>query len=43
MPKLRLLVVDDRAVSIEGLKNLLSTEDNLEIVAEAGDWWTAVK
>ena len=31
MPKLRLLVVDDRAVSIEGLKNLLSTEDDAKL------------
>ncbi|MEO8295602.1 MAG: response regulator transcription factor [Gemmatimonadota bacterium] len=43
MTKLRLLVVDDHAVSIEGLRNLLSTEENLEIVGAAGDWWTAVK
>jgi two-component system, NarL family, response regulator NreC len=43
MTKLRLLVVDDHAVSIEGLRNLLSSEDNLEIVGAAADWWTAVK
>jgi DNA-binding NarL/FixJ family response regulator len=43
MNKLRLLVVDDHAVSIEGLRNLLSTEENLEIVGAAADWWTAVK
>jgi DNA-binding NarL/FixJ family response regulator len=43
MTKLRLLLVDDHAVAIEGIKSLLASEQDLEVVAEAGDWWTAVK
>lgn len=43
MPKLRLLLVDDHAVAIEGLRSLLASEADLEVVAVAGDWWTAVK
>jgi DNA-binding NarL/FixJ family response regulator len=43
MPNLRLLLVDDHALAIEGIKKLLATEQDVEVVAEAGDWWTAVK
>jgi DNA-binding NarL/FixJ family response regulator len=43
MTRLRLLLVDDHATSIEGLKNLLSSEPDIDVIAEAGDWWTAVK
>ena len=43
MTRLRLLLVDDHASAIEGIKFLLSGEKDIDIVAEAGDWWTAVK
>jgi DNA-binding NarL/FixJ family response regulator len=43
MTKQRVLLVDDHAAAIEGLKSLLVTETDLEVVAVAGDWWTAVK
>lgn len=43
MNRVRLLLVDDHATSIASLKSLLAMEDDLVVVAEAGDWWTAVK
>jgi DNA-binding NarL/FixJ family response regulator len=43
MTRLRLLLVDDHAAAIDNLKNLLASEKDFDIVAEAGDWWTAVK
>jgi DNA-binding NarL/FixJ family response regulator len=43
MTRLRLLLVDDHAVAIEGIKSLLASESDIDVVAEAGDWWTAVK
>ncbi len=43
MNKVRLLVVDDHAVAIEGIRSLLAGEPDIEVIAEAGDWWTAVK
>ena len=43
MTRLRLLLVDDHASSIEELRTLLSTEKDIDVIAEAGDWWTAVK
>lgn len=43
MHRVRLLLVDDHATSIAGLCSLLATEPDLDVVAEAGDWWTAVR
>jgi two-component system invasion response regulator UvrY len=43
MTRLRLMLVDDHAMAIEGIKHLLSTEADIDVVAEAGDWWSAVK
>ena len=43
MNRLRLLLVDDHATAIEDLKTLLATEKDIDVIAEAGDWWTAVK
>ncbi|MEO8199126.1 MAG: response regulator transcription factor [Gemmatimonadota bacterium] len=43
MIKQRVLLVDSHAVAIEGIRNLLLSEPDLEVVAEAGDWWTAVR
>jgi DNA-binding NarL/FixJ family response regulator len=43
MNRVRLLLVDDHATSIATLKSLLAMENDLDVVAEAGDWWTAVK
>ena len=43
MTRLRLLLVDDHATRIEELRTLLSTEKDIDVIAEAGDWWTAVK
>lgn len=43
MNRVRLLLVDDHATSIASLKSLLALENDLDVVAEAGDWWTAVK
>lgn len=37
MPRLRILLADDHAVVREGLKSLLSTQPDMEVVAEAGD------
>lgn len=43
MTRLRLLLVDDHASALDGIKALLAGEEDIDIVAEAGDWWTAVK
>lgn len=43
MPRVRILLVDNQAVAIEGIKSLLATENDLDVIAEASDWWTAVK
>jgi two-component system NarL family response regulator len=43
MTRLRLLLVDNHATSIDALKALLAREPDIDILAEAGDWWTAVK
>lgn len=43
MPTIRVLLVDDHAVSIKGLKSLFAGETDVEFVADAADWWTAVK
>ena len=43
MTQLRLLLVDDHASAVEGIKSLLAGEKDIDITAEAGDWWTAVK
>ncbi|MHB1555902.1 MAG: response regulator transcription factor [Isosphaeraceae bacterium] len=37
MPRLRILLADDHAVVREGLKSLLSTQPDMEVVAEAAD------
>lgn len=39
----RVLIVDDRARSRKGLKALLSTCSDIDIVGEAGDGWEAVR
>jgi len=43
MGKIRVLIVDDHPVVLEGLHNMLSTDRNIEIVGEAGDGAEAVK
>ena len=43
MTRLRVLLVDDHALSIEAIKTLLSSERDIDVIGEAGDWWTAVK
>ena len=43
MDKIRILLADDHAVVREGTKALLEREDDLEIVAEAGDGKKAVQ
>lgn len=43
MDRVRLLLVDDHASAIEALKSLIATEGDIDVIAEAGDWWTAVK
>jgi two-component system response regulator NreC len=40
--KLRLVIVDDHAVVRSGLRRVLEAEDDLEVVAEAGDTRNAV-
>ncbi len=41
--KRRVLLVDDHAILREGLRALLSTEDDLEVVGEAADGETAIE
>jgi DNA-binding NarL/FixJ family response regulator len=43
MGKIRVLIVDDHPVVLEGLHTMLSTDRNIEIVGEAGDGAEAVK
>jgi DNA-binding NarL/FixJ family response regulator len=43
MGKIKVLIVDDHPVVLEGLHNMLSTDRNIEIVGEAGDGAEAVK
>ena len=43
MDKIRILLADDHALVREGTKELLEREDDLEVVAEAGDGKTAVQ
>lgn len=40
--RLRILICDDHAVVREGLRALIATEDDMEVVAEAGDGEKAV-
>ncbi|MCW5890104.1 MAG: response regulator transcription factor [bacterium] len=42
MPKLRVLLVDDHTVVRQGLRKILESDDEIEIVGEAGDGRTAV-
>jgi len=42
MGKIRVLIVDDHPVVLEGLRTMLSTDRNIEIVGEAGDGTEAV-
>ena len=43
MTRLRVLLVDYHASVLEGIRTLLATESDIDIVGEAADWWTAVK
>lgn len=43
MQKIRLLLVEDQTVLREGLKQLIETEDGLQVVAEAGSLAEAVQ
>ncbi len=43
MSKIRILLADDHAVLRAGLKTLLNTESDMEVVAEAGDGEEAVR
>jgi two-component system, NarL family, response regulator NreC len=43
MPKLRVLLVDDHTVVRQGLRKILESDDEIEIVGEAGDGRTAVE
>lgn len=43
MKKIRVLLVDDHMVVREGLRAMLATAEDLEIVGEAGDGWEAVR
>jgi DNA-binding NarL/FixJ family response regulator len=42
MGKIRVLIVDDHPVVLEGLRTMLSTDRNIEVVGEAGDGAEAV-
>jgi two-component system response regulator NreC len=42
MPKLRVLLVDDHTVVRQGLRKILESDDEIEIVGEAGDGRAAV-
>lgn len=42
MKKIRVLLVDDHAILREGIKALLEKQDNIEVVAEAGDGREAI-
>jgi len=43
MAKIRILLADDHAIVREGTRRVLEAEDDLEVVAEAGDGEEAVK
>jgi two-component system, NarL family, response regulator NreC len=43
MPKIHVLLVDDHTIVRQGLRRLLETDDEIEIVGEAGDGRTAVE
>jgi DNA-binding NarL/FixJ family response regulator len=43
MGKIKVLIVDDHPVVLEGLHTMLSTDRNIEIVGEAGDGAEAVR
>lgn len=43
MPKIRVLLADDHPVLRGGMKSLLEQEEDLEVVAEAGDGEEAIK
>jgi DNA-binding NarL/FixJ family response regulator len=43
MGKIRVVIVDDHPVVLEGLHTMLATDRNIEIVGEAGDGAEAVK
>src|SRR5262245_62951400 len=43
MPKINVLLVDDHTIVRQGLRRLLETDDEIEIVGEAGDGRTAVE
>jgi DNA-binding NarL/FixJ family response regulator len=43
MVRIRLLLVDDHSSAISALRGLLAGEQDFAVVAETGDWWTAVK
>jgi len=42
MKKIRVLLVDDHAILRDGIKALLEKQDNIEVVAEAGDGREAI-
>ena len=43
MPKIRVLLVDDHTVVRQGLRRILETDEEIEIIGEAGDGRTAVE
>ena len=43
MPKIRVLLVDDHAILREGLRSLLSLQDDIEVVGEAADGQAALE
>jgi len=43
MPKIRVLIADDHAILREGLRALLSTTDDIEVVGEAADGREAIE
>src|SRR3990172_11493567 len=43
MPKIRVLLADDHPVLRGGMRSLLEQEEDLEVVAEAGDGEEAIK
>src|SRR3954464_6216410 len=42
MPKLRIILVDDHAVAREGIKRLIETQPDIELVGEAADGFEAL-
>lgn len=43
MPKIRVLLVDDHTILREGLRSLLSLQEDIEVVGEAGDGQAALE